>query len=145
MPEALLILLVNVGCSLAMLTAILASSNADILLVQEPYWEPLVPRRSDTDPDGVPVTSTMAHPAWDVFHPAPHPTEYPQVASFVRCTIVHSLMVVPNTVIDEYFALALSLTLPAPFPPLTVVNFYHHMINHQPQLDSLLACTVDPA
>jgi hypothetical protein len=139
MPEALLILSVNVGCSLATLTALLASSNADdILLVQEPYWGPLVPRHSDTDPDGVPVTGTVAHPA-------PHPTEYPWVASFVWHTIARSLMVVPDTLIDEYFALALSFTLPAPFPMLTVVNFYHHVINHQPQLDSLLACTVDPA
>jgi hypothetical protein len=77
MPDGLLLLSVNVGRSLATLTALLASSTADILLIQEPYWGPLVPRRSDTDPDGVPITGTVAHPEWDTFHPSPHPTEYP--------------------------------------------------------------------
>jgi hypothetical protein len=54
-------------------------------------------------------------------------------------------MVVPDTMIDEYFTLALSFTLPPPFPSLTLVNFYHHVTQHQPRLDPLLACTLNPA
>jgi hypothetical protein len=145
MPDALLLLSVNMGRSLATLTALLASSSTDILLIQEPYWGPLVPRHSDTDPHGAPVTGTVAHPAWDIFHPSPHPIHYPQVATFVQRTVSRSFRVVPDTLIDEYFALALSFHLPSPFLTLTVVNLYHHVLDHHPHLDPLLTCSIDPA
>jgi hypothetical protein len=127
------------------LTVLLASSTANILLIQEPYWGPLIPRHSDTDPTGVPVSGTTAHPGWDVFHPSPHPTEYPQVATFVQREVCRSFRVVPDALIDKYFALALSFALPPPFPSLTVVNFYHHVTNHTPLLNPLLTCHIDPA
>jgi hypothetical protein len=62
MPDALLLMSINVGRSLATLMALLTSCTADVLLIQEPYWGPLVPRRSDTDPNGVPITGTVTHP-----------------------------------------------------------------------------------
>jgi hypothetical protein len=144
MPDALLMMLVNVGHSLATLTTLLASSTADILLIQEPYWGPLVPCHSDTDPNGVPVNGTVGHPKWDTFHPMLHLTEYPRVATFVRRAASRSFWVVPNTLIDEYFALALSFHLPHPFPVLMVVNFYHHVSDHHPHLDPLLSHHINP-
>jgi hypothetical protein len=66
------------------------------------------------------------------------------VATFVRCNASRSFKVVLNTLIDQYFALALTLSLSAPFPPLMLVNFYHHVTDHRPLLDPLLTCSVDP-
>jgi hypothetical protein len=67
------------------------------------------------------------------------------VATFVQRKVCRSFRVVPDTLIDEYFVLALSFALPAPFPSLTVVNFYHHVINHTALLNCLLGCHIDPA
>jgi hypothetical protein len=43
MSNSLTIMSVNVNQSLVTLMAVLASSPAHILLVQEPFWGPLVP------------------------------------------------------------------------------------------------------
>jgi hypothetical protein len=84
MSKQLQILSVNVNRSLITLTALLETSTADIILMQEPYWGPLVPRRSDVDPDGTKVTGTVNHKGWEVYHPTIVENKYPRVATFVR-------------------------------------------------------------
>ena len=142
MSEHLTILSVNVNRSLVTLTALLETSIADILLIQEPYWGPLVPRRSDTDPDGTPVTGTVNHQAWQSFHPPPSTENYPRVATFVRSEVATSTTTTILPFIDSYYSVGVLLTLPSPLPTLTVINFYHHVDQKQPQLDRLLACTI---
>jgi hypothetical protein len=58
--------------------------------------------------------------------------------------VSQSFWVVPDTLIDEYYMLVLSFTLPPPFPTLMVMNFYHHITDHRPLLDPLLTCHIDP-
>jgi hypothetical protein len=89
MSKHLMILSINVNRSLVILTALLETSAADILMTQEPYWGPLVPCRSDVDPDGTKVTGMVNHKGWEVYHPTVvNDDNYPQVATFVRKEVV---------------------------------------------------------
>ena len=42
----------------------LETTDAHILLIQEPSWGCLVPKKSDNDPDGITVKGTYSHPKW---------------------------------------------------------------------------------
>jgi hypothetical protein len=142
MSEYLTILSVNVNRSLVTLTALLETADTDILLIQEPYWGPLVPLRSDTDPDGTKVTGTMNHRGWRAFHPSPTDGAYPHVATFVRQKVATTLTIIPSPIIDTYYALGLTLTLSLPLRPITLINFYHHVEQKRARLEELLCCTI---
>jgi hypothetical protein len=142
MSNGLTIMSVNVNRSLATLTAILASSPAHILLVQEPFWGPLVSRRSDTDPAGVPVFGSTAHPLWDVFLPSSHPDPalYARVATYVRKEVTAAMPVMPAPILKTYYSVSITLSPKSPFPPITLVNFYHHVDDRKnPRLKALLS------
>jgi Endonuclease-reverse transcriptase len=142
MSKHLTILSVNVNRSLVILMALLETSTADILMTQEPYWGPLVPHRSDIDPDGTKVTGTINHKGWEVYHPTVDDNNYPQVATFVRKEVVRSLPISTSPLLDAYYSVGITLSLPSPLPSLTLLNFYHHVPSQIPLLDALLHTTI---
>jgi Endonuclease-reverse transcriptase len=142
MSKQLQILSVNVNRSLITLTALLETSSADIILTQEPYWGPLVPRRSDVDPDGTKVTGTINHKGWEVYHPTVDENNYPWVATFVRKEAVRSLLITTSPLLDACYCVGITLTLPSPLPTLTLLNFYHHVSSQTPQLHTLTHTTI---
>jgi Endonuclease-reverse transcriptase len=136
--DRLLILSVNMNCSNFKLTALLQSTPADCVLVQEPWWGSLVPRRSDTDPDGDPSFGTVSHPAWTAFTPSllSSPDGHPRVITFIRKCLSSTLSVAPITDLSFYDLLGISLRSPSFH--LTVINFYHHVRHHHGNLSHLL-------
>lgn len=64
MQDNLLILLANMNRQPDALISMLETTDAHILLIQEPSWGHLVPKKSDVDPDGMEVKGTCSHPCW---------------------------------------------------------------------------------
>jgi hypothetical protein len=141
--RSLNILSVNMNRSNHKLISLLESTSADCILVQEPWWGSLVPRRSNTDPDGDPSFGTVSHPAWTTFTPtlSSSPDLRPRVITFVRKDTLRSCSVTPITDLSFYDLLGLSFR--SQDFSLTVINFYHHVRRHQGDLDHLLDCSFD--
>src|SRR6267142_2780596 len=96
MSDNLTILSVNVRKNHRDLEAILESTLADIILVQEPSWVRLVPLRSDTDPLGDETRGSVNHPKWNALFPlmaGPTPDERPLVATFLRKSSTRSFVI----------------------------------------------------
>jgi len=96
MSDTLIILSVNVRKSHKDLKAILETTLADVLLVQEPSWVRLVPLRSDTDPLGEETQGSVNHPKWHALFPSiagtlPHTR--PLVATFLCKSSTHSFTI----------------------------------------------------
>jgi hypothetical protein len=87
MPENLTILSVNMNRSNTNISALLQTTTANVIMCQEPYWGPIIPMCSNTDPDGTPLSGTVNHQNWTVFNP-PYNDVYPQVAIFIHKDIV---------------------------------------------------------
>ena len=69
MQDNIYILSANMNRQPDALTSLLETTDADILLIQEPSWGRLVPKKSDTDPDGIEVKGTCSHPKWHTILP----------------------------------------------------------------------------
>jgi hypothetical protein len=136
--DRLLILSVNMNRSNFKLTSLLQSTSADCVLVQEPWWGSLVPRHSDTDPEGDPSFGTVSHPAWSTFTPPllSSPDSHPRVITFICKRLSASLSVALITDLSFYDLLGISLRSPS--FNLTIINFYHHVRRHQGNLSHLL-------
>jgi Endonuclease-reverse transcriptase len=136
--DSLHILSVNMNRSNFKLTSLLQSSFADCILVQEPWWGPLVPKRSDTDPDSELSFGTVSHPAWTAFTPSisGSPDGHPRVITFFRKRLLASCSVTPIADLSFYDLIGLSLRSPS--LNLSLINFYHHVQHHQGNLTHLL-------
>jgi endonuclease/exonuclease/phosphatase (EEP) superfamily protein YafD len=139
------ILSVNMNRSNFKLVSLLNTSSADCILVQEPWWGHLIPRRSDTNPEGDPAFGTVAHPSWTVFTPSlsASPNSTPRVLTFIRKRLLASCAVTPIPDLSHYDLLGISLRSPS--FNLIVINFYHHIRRHHGNLTHLLDSTLDPS
>jgi Reverse transcriptase (RNA-dependent DNA polymerase)/Endonuclease-reverse transcriptase len=134
---------VNINKSNHKLISLLESTTADCVLTQEPWWGNLIPRRSDTDPEGDPSRGTVSHPAWTAFIPSlsSSPDGRLRVITFVRKQLLRSCSITPVSHLSYYNLLGLSLHSPS--FTLTIINFYHHVQRHQGNLSHLLDCSLD--
>jgi hypothetical protein len=64
MPEIFTILSANMNWSNYKLISLLETTDASCLLIQEPWWGPLVPLCLDSNPNGHPCFGTVKHPLW---------------------------------------------------------------------------------
>jgi len=113
MSNALTILSVNVRKNHQDLEAILETTLADIILVQEPSWVRLVPLRSDTDPQGDETRGSVNHPKWNALFPptaGPTPEARPLVATFLRKSTTHSFIVSILPSFSSLTSLGLNIT-----------------------------------
>ena len=127
MQDNLLIMLVNVNCQPSALISILETTDTSILLIQEPSWGRLVPKKSDDDPDGVKVQGTCSHPRWRTILPTTSDDDPdPHVAIFLKTELTSSLTysILPDT--NSYSCLELRLDTAE---PIFILNYYHHVIN----------------
>src|SRR5579863_1967670 len=138
MPESLTLLSANLGRRHSALETLLQSTPAHILLIQEPSWISLVPEHSDSDSTGVPVYGTACHADWITYLPPPSP-DRPRVATFIRSSLVHSWVITTYAPFSSYSSLGLLLTHPDHPDPILLLNFYHHVMDHSPHLDTLLS------
>ena len=92
MSNDLLIISANMNRQPNALITILETTDASILLIQEPSWGRLVPKKSDDDPDGIEVKGTCAHPQWRTILPLTSPLDPdPHVAIFLHSDLTNTL------------------------------------------------------
>ena len=122
------------------LICLLETTDAHVLLIQEPSWGRLVPKKSDTDPDGLEVKGTCSHPKWHTILPITKEGDPPpHVAIFLRSDLTNSLTysIIPDT--NSYSCLGIHLDTDT---PISIINYYHHVVDKQPNLHHLLSLTI---
>jgi hypothetical protein len=142
MHDNLTILSANMNHSNHKLITLLETSDATCLLIQEPWWGPLVPHHSNTDLDGEPSFDTVAHPNWTAFSP-PVSGEplHPRVIIFIRKDLLTSITVIPIPNLLHYDLLG--LTLEGHSFKIHILNFYHHIQGHHGNLLHILNASLD--
>lgn len=136
MPDNLTILLANMNCQHTALTTLLQTSNTSILLIQEPWWGRLVPKRSDTNTNGEEVKGTCAHPKWHTITPPPTmDSPDPHITIFIHTNITNSITYSILEQMTSYACLGLCLDVE---PLLFIINYYHHVIKHRFNLEHLI-------
>ena len=114
------------------MAALLQDSQADILLIQEPWFFNIVPRRSDLIPTGTPILGPMLNNRWEVFLPSYDPaTDTCNVAVYVRSTLLalppdtFSVLHRPSHPWSSLSCLVLDVTISGEV--LRLVNVYHQV------------------
>lgn len=136
MLHDLRILSVNINRQLDALTTILETTDANILLIQKPSWGRLVPKKSDTDPDGIEVKGTISHPRWRTILPLVSESDpSPCVTIFLCSDLTDRLTysIIPD--MNSYTCLGIRLDTDS---PIFIINYYHHVIDKRPNLHHLL-------
>ena len=92
MQDNLLILSANMNRQPDALTTMLETTDASILLIQEPSWGCLVPKKSDDNLDRVEVQGTCSHPRWRTILPITSEGDPdPHIAIFLRSDMTNQL------------------------------------------------------
>ena len=68
---------------------LLRNSSADILLIQEPWYNTVSIARPDKDPEGIPVLGPVINNLWTVYLPAHSPSDICKVAIYVKSHLSH--------------------------------------------------------
>src|ERR1700742_4615618 len=103
------ITLVNVNTQSLALKGVLETTDSTFLLIQEPWWGRVATSHSDTDPTGIVVYGSTAHPRWTVFTP-PFPTrECPRVLTYIRSDVLPHLKINPTPDYDTYCSIGLDI------------------------------------
>ena len=112
--------------------ALLQDSNADILLIQEPWFYNIVPRRSDHHHTGVPLLGPILNSRWEVFLPSHDPTtDTCNVAIYVRSSLLtlpthtFSVLARPSHTWASLSCMVLDVTVSG--ETLRLVNIYHQV------------------
>ena len=140
MQDNLSILSANMNRQPDALISMLETTDAHILLIQEPSWGRLVPKKSDDNPDGIEVKGTCSHPRWRTILPITSATDPPpHVAIFLRSDLTDTLTysIIPTT--NSYSCLGIRLDTDT---PIFIINYYHHVINKRPNLCHLLSLAI---
>lgn len=130
-----MILSANMNQQHAALMTLLQTINASILLIQEPWWGHLVPKCSDTNKDGVKTKGTGSHPSWRTITP-PWNTDSPDphMAIFIQNDITATITYSILSQMTSYTCIGFCLDTE---PPLFIINYYHHVIDHRSSLEHL--------
>ena len=140
MSHDLLILSVNINRQPNALTTILETTDANILLIQKPSWGRLVPKKSNTDPEGLKVKGTVSHPRWRMILPIISKSDPPpHITIFLHSNLTDRLIysILPN--MNSYSCLGIHLDTDS---PLFIINYYHHIIDKRPNLRHLLTLPI---
>ena len=119
------------------LISMMETTDAHILLIQEPSWGRLIPKKSDEDPDGIEVKGTCSHPRWRTILPITSMSDPPpHIAIFLRSDLTDTLTysILPD--MNSYACLDICLDTNT---PIFIINYYHHIINKRPNLQHLLS------
>jgi exonuclease III len=122
--SAIHLLWLNVQQSNHRLHAILNSNKeADIILVQEPWFDPINTRQSNTDPAGTPVLGTVVNLLWETLLPRTPPDQQCKVAAFRRIASNHFSITNCIDLTSNYHMLTLDIH--TDHETLRVYNIYH--------------------
>lgn len=118
------LLWVNARRSNARLHAILNSNkHADLILVQEPWFDKIGTVRSDFEPDGIDTFGTVANPLWDILYPKYNPGERCKVVAYRRISSTSFTVTNRLDLASNYHTLAIDIHTNA--ETFRIYNIYH--------------------
>jgi hypothetical protein len=136
------ILFVNMCCRNAATHSLLNTNNkADIIMVQEPWYNKIGTTCSDTDPEGVNILGSVANPKWDCIYPKSNHGERCKVMAYRRISSTHFNITNRLDLSSCHHILTLDVHLGS--SSFQVINIYHDT-NHQGVLDNILNIKIDP-
>jgi Endonuclease-reverse transcriptase len=136
------LLFVNMQChNAASHTLLNTDQSADIILVQEPWFDKIGTSHSDVNPDGVDILGRAASPKWDCI--------YLKVTHGVRCKVMayrhiastHFNVTSRVDLLSNHHILSLDVYLGT--SAFRIVNVYHDT-DHQSSLTNILSIDTDP-
>jgi hypothetical protein len=65
------------------------NKDADIIMVQEPWYDKIGSTHSDSDPEGVDKLGRVANPKWDCIYPKTEQGERCKVMAYCRISLTH--------------------------------------------------------
>ena len=118
------ILWVNIRCSNTRLHAILNSNkNADLIMVQEPWFDTISIAQLDSNPGGVNVQGTIANPLWEGFLPRLCPRDRSKVATYQHISSTSFTVTNKLDLASNYHALTLKVH--TGLESFRIYNLYH--------------------
>ena len=129
--------------------ALLQTSHADILLIQEPWFYNIVPRRSDSSHLGTPILGPMLNPRWSIFLPPHDPsTDTCDVAIYVRSSLTSLdadlFSVIPRPSHPWTSLSCLVVDVKVSQDTLRLVNIYHRVVDSRLNSDFSNILSTEP-
>jgi hypothetical protein len=129
-------LFVNMCCQNAATHSLLNTNNkADIIMVQEPWYDKIGTTHSDTDPEGVNILGGMANPKWDCIYPKLNHGERCKVMAYRCISLTHFNITNHLDISSCHHILTLDVHLRS--SSFQAINIYHDT-NHQGVLNNIL-------
>ena len=128
---------ININRQSALLHALLQTSDADVLLIQEPWHGTVNVDRSDHDPLGTHILGVTANNQWQIYYPKHSPDERCLVVTYVKTQIDKSVSVVNHLSHPLASASSMVLDIVTGRETLRLVNVYHQVPRDEPGHHSL--------
>src|SRR5712691_4265350 len=128
MPERpIQIMSVNMNRQSLLTHALLQTSTADIILIQEPWIGTVQTARSDLDPLGTPIPGATNNNMWECFLPSFTDPKTVRVAAYVKVDLARTFAIVNH--ISHPLSSLESMTLDFTFEEetLRILNIYHRI------------------
>jgi hypothetical protein len=136
------ILFVNMRCcNMATHTLLNTNSDADIILIQEPWYGKFGMMCLDMNPEGVKVLGGVANPKWDCLYPRVVCDEYCKVIAYRHIASSHFNITNKYDLAPNHHLMMLDVHLGSSL--FHILNIYHD-IDHPPFLRAILDLDLDP-
>jgi hypothetical protein len=122
-------------------TLLITNQTADIILVQEPWFNKIGTTRSDVDPNGVDILGGVANPKWDCIYPKTEHGTKCKVMAYRRISATHFNITNRVDLTSNHHILTLDIHLGT--SSFRVVNVYHDT-EHRNSLANILSIDTDP-
>ena len=140
------IMSVNMNRQSALTHALLQTSDADILIIQEPWVGTVQTGRSDFNPSGIEIPGTTNNNMWQLYLPSFTDRDSVRVAAYVKADFAHTFAI--HNHLTHSLSSPESMILDISFGEelLRIVNVYHRTHNNSDghNLVHLLSSSLDP-
>jgi len=120
---------------------LLQNSSADILLIQEPWYNTVSIAHSDKDPKGIPVLGPVINNLWTVYLPAHSPSDICKVAIYVKSHLSHLVFNQLSVPYTTPCFMAIDIILPQ--ESIRLINVYHCVPENGHGLHALINSDID--
>jgi hypothetical protein len=135
------ILFVNMHCcNMATHTLLNTNNKADIIMVQELWYDRIGILCSDTDPEGVDLLGGVANPKWDCIYPKPNHSERCKAMAYCCLSSTHFNITNHLDLLACHHILSLDVHLRS--SSFQAINIYHDT-KHHGSLDNILNIEMD--
>jgi hypothetical protein len=117
------------------------NTTADVIMVQEPWYNRIGMTHSDSDPEGVDILGGVSNPKWDCIYPKTNCGERCKVMAYHRISSTHFNVTNHLDLASCHHILTLDIHLGS--SEFWAINVYHDM-DHHTSLNNILSINMDP-